>query len=136
MIIRQLRQSITASSTLSNSNKLATPESMANEQGFSPPLDLLAQQTLRMYPFCGIKQWQKEEKSSSLKLNATNPILRPMERCEARTFAASQESSPAPSGPAAESSSRSLNPANREINQIFHTKRWSKIEVASSNKLR
>jgi len=70
MIIRQLRQSTTAtSSPLSNSNKLATPASMANEQGLSPPPDPLAQQTLRMYPFCGIKSnsGKEEEKIELIK---------------------------------------------------------------------
>jgi len=73
MIIRQLRQSTTASSTLSNSNKLAIPASMANEQGLSPPPGPLAQQTLRMYPFCGIKQWQKEEKIELIKSQCNKP---------------------------------------------------------------
>jgi len=69
MIIRQLRQSTTASSTLSNSNKLAIPASMANEQGLSPPPGPLAQQTLRMYPFCGIKSnsGKEEEKIELIK---------------------------------------------------------------------
>ena len=79
--------------------------------GSLPPLDPLAPQTLHTYSSCGIGQWQKEEKSSSLKLDATNLILRLRQRCETRTFEASRESSPAPSGPAAASSSRSLNPA-------------------------
>ena len=39
-------------------------------------------------------------------------------------------------GGAVESSSQSLNLANTEINQNFHTKRCSKIKVALSNKLR
>ena len=103
------------------------------DMGSLPPLDPLAPQTLRTYPSCRIEQWQKGEKSSSLKLDATNPILRLRQRCETRTFEASRESSPAPSGPAAASSSRSLNPrSGKKINQIFTQKRRSKIKHRTS----
>jgi len=101
--------------------------------GSLPPLDPLAPQTLHTYSSCGIGQWQKEEKSSSLKLDATNLILRLRQRCETRTFEASQESSPSPSGPTAASSSRSLNPASgKRHSKIKHrTSRAEKTESKS-----
>jgi hypothetical protein len=71
---------------------------------------------------------KRGDKSSSSKLDATNLILCLRQICETLTFEASQESSPAPSGLAAASSSQSLK-SGKKINQIFMQKEAQKPNI-------
>lgn len=81
------------------------------------------------------KSGKRKKKSSTLNLNAINPILRQTEICEPQTFAASRESSQAPSGLAVALSSQSLNPSyTGGGSQIFTQERCSKIIIASLSK--